>query len=99
MQANKSARCAFGFRLVLAATLLFVAPAVAEARNSGSDLRLAQAPAGQVDAERQRYEAAAERARAALEAEKPVPLSVKGPPPVRGETNSDAKDAVCIAGC
>ena len=99
MQVNNSAPCAFGFRLTFAATLLFAPPAVAGPRNSGSDLRLAQASVGQAEAERQRYEAAAERARAALGAEKPEPQSVKAPPPVRGGTSSEAKDAVCIAGC
>ena len=99
MPVNTSTRRAFGFRLSLTATLLFVPPAVAGAHASGSDLQLAQASVGQLSAERQRYEAAAARARAALEAEKPESRSVEGPPPVHGKTSDDVKDAVCIAGC
>src|ERR1700674_2735127 len=76
--------------LVVAATLLLVPPAAAGARNSGSGLHFAQASVEQSTPERQRYEAAAERARTALEAEKPAARSVARPAPsVPVDTSSD----------
>jgi hypothetical protein len=68
--------------------------------NSGSASNLAQAPDDQWASEsRKRYEAAAERARAALEAETAAREVSETPPRVPRETNSGTKDAVCIAGC
>src|ERR1700694_38466 len=73
--------------LVVATTLLFVPPAAAGAHNSGSGLHLAQASVEELTLERQRYEAAAKRARAALEAEKPAARSAARPaPPTPGDT-------------
>jgi hypothetical protein len=99
---------AFGFSIVVAATLLFVSFEVAGAEpaalripaNSASGLRLAQASVEQLSRERKRYEAATERARAMLEAEKPAPPGASAlPPPARKGRTSGTSDAVCIAGC
>ena len=68
--------------------------------NSGSASNLAQAPDEQWIAEcRKRYEAAAERARAALEAETAAREVNETPPRIPRKANSGTKDAVCIAGC
>lgn len=66
--------------------------------NSGSSPRLAQASDEQLNAERKRYEAAAKRARAALEAERPARSVNEAPPRILGNTN-DMKATVCVAGC
>jgi len=67
--------------------------------NSGSGLRLAQASEEQLNAERKRYGAAAKRARAALEAERPARSINEPPPHVPGNTKNGMKATVCVAGC
>jgi hypothetical protein len=68
--------------------------------SSGSASNLAQAPDQHWMSEsRKRYEAAAERARAALEAETAAREANEAPPRVPRARNSGPKDAVCIAGC
>ena len=68
--------------------------------NSGSASNLAQAPDQHwISESRKRYEAAAERARAALEAETAAREVNEAPPRVPRVTNSGPMDAVCIAGC
>ena len=82
--------------------LLFVqleANAAEGERTSGSGLNLAQMSDEQSTAGRKRYEAAAERARAALAAEKSAGSANKAPPHIPDNTKSDMNGAVCIAGC
>lgn len=99
---------AFGVPAVVAATLLLVPFGVAGAEpgaaslqiGAGSAVNLAQAPVEQLTPERKRYEAATERARAALAAEAPSRRRVdEPPPPAPGDTNGATTGAVCIAGC
>jgi hypothetical protein len=102
-------RRSFDLPIILGTTLLFMPLGVhvvgAEhvqlhvGSNSGSGRNLAQASVEQLEAEkRKRYEAAAERARAALEAEKSARVN-EAPPRIPGNTTSDVKGVVCIAGC
>lgn len=110
MRTHSTIRRSFGLLTIVGATLLLVPPqgyAAGADRiepnmrvNSGSASNLAQVPDELLKSEsRKRYEAAEERARAALGAEKEARRVDEAPPRVPGETNSDTKDAVCIAGC
>lgn len=108
MRLHNRTRLTFGFPTLVAATLLLVPFEVAGAERAapkkdvgaGSAVHLAQASIEQLTPERKRYEAATERARAALEAETPSPRRVNElSPRVSGDTNSATTDAVCIAGC
>jgi hypothetical protein len=69
------------------------------ADNLASSPRLAQVSDEQLNAERRRYEAAAKRARAALEAERPARSANEVSPHIPGNTNNDMKATVCVAGC
>jgi hypothetical protein len=67
--------------------------------NLESPPRLVQASDDQLGAERKRSDAAAKRARAALEAQKPARDASEAPPRDSGNPRGDVKATICVAGC